>query len=364
MPERCFKRAAPIDELPTMSAYLNLAVSLYETKNCRKAIPFLELGLGIAIKRNQKWFMAAFNENLGVCSLINKNTRLANNYIETAFILHNEIDNTKGKGNSLGNLANIAAINGDINKAIELNKRALEQHKLAKSVIGQARDLQNISSAYKWLGELSKSEKALLKADKLLTLADVRDKIHGQVKIALGTLYWEQKKYVNAISALQDIEKYFTRDKGYGIYLYYMGSSYYRSRKNNDKAIQYLSKAVDTQLPLYERKLDIPSNELFGEMILEYALSMYSTNKPLSNSDIEKILGLAVYSSQIFLEKNKLNNKLLSIRLVHDINQRYKLSGVIEAMCKDLDQLISAATNSSIIGKSKNLKKVAGCTKV
>ena len=124
--------------LPTMSAYLNMGISLYYISEFQKAFEAYSSGLALAKKNQDMSLEGAFLGNIGlIYSTQGKLNEALKSYKE-ALDIHRNIENTLGEANDLGNIGNVYYKQGKLDEALEYinNARTIFQR------IGAPRELQ------------------------------------------------------------------------------------------------------------------------------------------------------------------------------------------------------------------------------
>ncbi len=220
---RHYKEAAEnyqksINALPTMSAYLNLGISLFNISDFPKAENAWTSGLRIARKKGNKRLEAAFLGNMGIVYSNQGKVDEALKSFQQALEIDKRIGNPLGQANQLGNIGIVYSNQGKLDEALKSHQAALKIHKRIGNPLGQAQNLGNIGIVYFAQGKLDealKSHQAALKIHKRIgnPLGQAQDL--GNI----GIVYAEQGKKRDALDLLNQARDIYLKigAKGQGL---------------------------------------------------------------------------------------------------------------------------------------------------
>ncbi len=189
-----------IGVFPTMSAYLNLGISLSYVSHFPEAEDAFISGLQIARKKHHREFEGLFLGNIGIVYFRQGNLDEALKSYEAAFKIFEEISIPLGQANTFVNIGNIYRSQGKLDEALKSHKAALDIYKEIDNLLGQANVLGNISNVYFNQGKLDealKSHKAALEIDKEIGNPQGQANDLGNI----GTVYAEQGKLDEALKS-------------------------------------------------------------------------------------------------------------------------------------------------------------------
>jgi len=177
-----------IQVLPTMSGYLNLGLSqMYITDYSSAKNSFL-IGLDIA-KSKHEAYQATFLSNLGIIYMHLGNLEKALEYHRLALEIYERLKDALGQANQIGNIGNVHKFLGNLEKALESHQTALQIFRVIENLEGQAIALSNIGSVHERFGNLDESLKFNRQAISLYR------KIDNPIGLAnalysTGIIYW------------------------------------------------------------------------------------------------------------------------------------------------------------------------------
>ncbi|MCH7755847.1 tetratricopeptide repeat protein, partial [candidate division KSB1 bacterium] len=147
--------------IPTMSAYLNLGLSLWYVSDFARAQEAFSSGLRIALKKQDRKLEATFRGNIGIVYRNQGRLEEALRSHQTALHISEEIDNLLGQANTRNNIGYVYANQGKLEEALKSHRDALAIYKEIGNPRSQATALTGIGLVYRLYRNQGKLEEAL-----------------------------------------------------------------------------------------------------------------------------------------------------------------------------------------------------------
>ena len=163
--------------IPTMSAYLNLGLSLWYVSNFAQAQEAFSSGLRIAIKKQDRKFEAAFRGNIGNVYLNQGKLEEALKSYRDALAIHEEIGNPLEQANVLNNIGLIYYQRGKLEEALKSHRDALTTFNEIGNPLGQANARTNIGIVYRKQGKYEEALRPLNEARVIFSRIGVTGKL-------------------------------------------------------------------------------------------------------------------------------------------------------------------------------------------
>jgi tetratricopeptide (TPR) repeat protein len=137
-----------IDNLPTMSAYLNMGNSYDCISENTHAMYAYKAGLEIVEKRNDDGFKSAFKVGMGIVCYNKGDLDNALKYYKEVLVIDKEIGNRMGEALVLGNMGIVYSFKEDHAQSLNYFKESMDISEAIDFNIGKATSLNNIGNFY------------------------------------------------------------------------------------------------------------------------------------------------------------------------------------------------------------------------
>lgn len=345
-----------IDILPTMSAYLNLGISLDYTSVSNDANKAYLSGLRLARDKQDKLFESIFLANIGVNQVSREK---ALKYLNEALRISREFAYRETEASCLGNIGLIHFADGHINEAIKYYKESLKIYQKKKGFSYSLGEVIGLSLYGRALGEKGKIDEALKYNNKALTICKEINYKWGEIDVLnnIGKIYEDQgkidKSSLYSEKALQYYEDAFNISKdinyklGEAISLNNMGQIYHRQKKF-DKALSYYDKALTTFKESKDNGgeivalLNISNVYMKQDKIdraLQYANKALMISKQLG--DVQGEIGAFLSMGLIYKGQGKKNEALKHFHKALEMSKKFEIERVsknIETTIKEIEK--------------------------
>jgi tetratricopeptide (TPR) repeat protein len=240
-----YKRSMEI--LPTMSASLNLGISLHYLSDYANSEAAFLSGLGLSEKYENRGFKARFLDNLG---LVYRQTGRANESIDShqrAIDLFRQVEDKKGEAYALKNLGASLIGQSRFDDAIGHLENALRLFKTIDDKLGEGSVLNNLGICYQYLGRIEESLRSYESAIEAYKQAGNPPVALGSALTNLGNVYRIKGDSKAAIDYYERAAKSYEsvgHKAGLSAVYVNLGSAHYQFSEF-DRALAVLNSALD-----------------------------------------------------------------------------------------------------------------------
>lgn len=144
--------------------YCGMGIIAGSLENFRSALEYFEDGLSAANRAGKEQLSATLTGNIGHVYFNLGNYPQAMRCFDHSYQYYLEVRDEHGAANMLSGMAGIHVYQGDIEKGLELQRRAIQLHKVADHPRGIATGMMNVGIALQQMKQFDKSKKELLAA--------------------------------------------------------------------------------------------------------------------------------------------------------------------------------------------------------
>lgn len=321
---------------PTLSAYLNLGLSLMYTTQYDKALSVQNKGITLAKKKKHLWFEAEFTHQQGSVFLYTQDYLKAKENYTKARDVFNSINDYQSYASATCNLGSSLVMLGEIGEGIQLIHEAIQIHssnRTGKTIsYPLARDYNNLAHAYSKMNEDSLVLVSLLKGLEFINPNCNDCTTLNRLYLNLGNTYFQgpykdndkaKYYYKKCISIGNDIQMN-------SVYSHSKISLIYQEEEELDSAYHYGLDALSDAI-----KYSDTTNIIKGAINIG---SIYAKGRePIDQTDIQKYLNEALVLS---IATNKNINPIVELMKTISHN-RNDINGL-----KTLDSLLDVIMES------------------
>jgi tetratricopeptide (TPR) repeat protein len=317
---------ASLDVIPTLSAYLNLSLSLRYLSDYQSAEPVVQRGLQLARSRSQRKFEGHFLLTLAAILIPQGKLEQADDALRQSLEIFKQVDDRLGQANAILNLGDTSFSVGNLDDALRRFQEALKLFETMHNVLGEANAHNNIGLVHVDRFQFDEASAAFQSA--LEKYREI-DNLMGQTTTFgnIANVYAYQGKYQHAEDSFQsgiEIARKAGNLEGQARLMANLGNLYDKEEKTQDslkielqalelaKGIPYIQAGAaniiaDCYLTLHK----VPEALKYAQMALEISQGQ---NYPAVRAETLNTLG------DIYLQQNKMNEALGSFNEALKIN--------------------------------------------